>query len=115
MLFSVVDPKSYHYVKDYWTPEIRHHLPHSTIILIGTKCDLRDDPSVLQELYRVGEKPITTKEGRKMMKELGFSAYHEINVWEESTYEDLVKNSMITYNEHYQRTRYIPSKKCNIL
>ncbi|KAH3759042.1 rho family protein [Pelomyxa schiedti] len=41
--FSVVTLSSFENVTEKWVPEIRHHVPHVPILLVGTKVDLRDD------------------------------------------------------------------------
>eukprot|EP00755_Sulcionema_specki_P012810 Sspe_Gene.52328::Locus_29002_Transcript_1_1_Confidence_1.000_Length_706::g.52328::m.52328/K07863/RHOG; Ras homolog gene family, member G len=43
--FSVDSPSSYHNVKAVWVPEISKHLQHASIILVGTKADLRPSES----------------------------------------------------------------------
>lgn len=40
--FSIDSRDSYENVKQKWYPEIRHHCPHTPIVLAGTKTDLRD-------------------------------------------------------------------------
>merc|ERR1711991_1148799 len=43
--FSVVNPSSYENVKTQWVPELRHHCVAAHTIIVGTKTDLRSDPS----------------------------------------------------------------------
>lgn len=33
-----------------WYPEISHHAPSTSLLLVGTKLDLRDDPATIDKL-----------------------------------------------------------------
>lgn len=46
--FSVESPNSYENVASKWSPEVKHYCPTIPIILVGTKADLRDDPTTSQ-------------------------------------------------------------------
>jgi small GTP-binding protein len=48
--FSIISPASFENVRAKWYPEIRHHMPNTTIMLVGTKLDLRDEPNTLAKL-----------------------------------------------------------------
>jgi Ras-related C3 botulinum toxin substrate 1 len=67
--FSLVSPPSYENVRtkvcfpsfpwlklgnlnasSQWHPEISHHAPSTSIVLVGTKLDLREDPSTIEKL-----------------------------------------------------------------
>lgn len=76
--FSVVEPSSFANVRTKWIPEIRHHTPKDTkVLLVGTKADLIDDPHVIDELEEGGEKPISSAEATALAKELGCVGYCE--------------------------------------
>lgn len=76
--FSVISPPSFQNIKAKWIPEIRHHSPKDTIIiLVGTKADLREDPHVLDDLSYRNEKTISTNEGQKLAKDVGAIQYLE--------------------------------------
>jgi len=77
-LFSVVDPSSLKSIKQKYLPEVRKQCPKASIILLGTKTDLRDDPEM---------KSISFQEGKEIAKELGVeymecSSRHQIGVSE---------------------------------
>lgn len=38
------------YVAAQWFPEISHHAPSTSIVLVGTKLDLREDPATIEKL-----------------------------------------------------------------
>ena len=67
--FSLVYRDSYCNVQSKWHPEITHHTPHAPILLVGTKLDLRDDPS--------HKNSITYTEGMDLQKRIGAERYFE--------------------------------------
>merc|ERR1712065_26791 len=64
--FSVISPSSFENVKEKWVPEIRHHMPNTTIMLVGTKLDLRDEPNTLAKLAGKRVAPISSQQGMQM-------------------------------------------------
>ncbi|KAJ1332201.1 hypothetical protein BSLG_009017 [Batrachochytrium salamandrivorans] len=44
MCFGIDSPDSFKNIQAKWLPEINHYSPHTPILLIGLKSDLRDDP-----------------------------------------------------------------------
>lgn len=63
--------------KTQWYPEVHHHCPEAKIVLVGTKCDLKDDQASLAKLAQSGQSPITQQMGEQMAKEVGAVAYME--------------------------------------
>lgn len=49
--FSIVNPASFENVRAKWFTEIKFYCPDTPIILVGTKCDLRDDMQILERLH----------------------------------------------------------------
>ena len=41
--FSVANPESFTNVQDSWVPELRHYIPDTPFILVGTQVDIRQD------------------------------------------------------------------------
>ena len=79
VLFSVVNPNSFYNIPKKWVPEMKHHCPNTPIILVGSKCDLREDFSVLNKLHVKGQTCITKEEGIAMAKASGCIGYTEIS------------------------------------
>ena len=75
--FSLISPISFENVREKWIPEIRLHNPNTKYMLVGTKLDLRDDPSVIQKLIERKSAPITYERGLAMKKEIGAVKYIE--------------------------------------
>ena len=60
-----------------WIPEIRHHAPGVPIILVGTKLDLREDPTTIHRLRERRFSPISFSMGMQLAKEVGAVRYVE--------------------------------------
>lgn len=58
-----------------WYPEVRHHCPHTPILLVGTKLDLRDDKDTTERLRDKKLAPITYPQGLAMAREIGEAAW----------------------------------------
>ncbi|XP_069687321.1 ras-like GTP-binding protein RhoL isoform X3 [Periplaneta americana] len=67
LCFSVSSRTSYENVISKWCPELKHHMPHVPIVLVGTKIDLReDDPEC-----------ISFAEGKKLKQKIRAARYVE--------------------------------------
>jgi len=76
--FSVVNPKSLANVSDKWQNEIRALCPTTPIILVGTKVDLREDPTTIEKLNSKKQGgPSTKEQGLQMMQEIAGVKYME--------------------------------------
>jgi len=75
--FSVISPSSFENVKIRWYPELQHHCPETPCVLVGTKIDLRDDPSVIEGLRSQNLSPITREQGDGLCQEIGAAMYVE--------------------------------------
>lgn len=69
--FSLVSPDSFTNVENKWVPEIRHHCPHTPLMLVGTKSDLRNDPDTVAKLRERKQAPISNNEGNEMAEKIG--------------------------------------------
>ena len=56
LVFSLGDPASFEALQYYWMPELSRFLPHTPIVLVACKVDLRDDEDTLRQL---GEAPVS--------------------------------------------------------
>lgn len=73
--FSVVSPASFQNVRAKWHTEVKHYRPTASIILVGTKTDLRDDPETIRKLKKEGLTPVTPEKGEAMKKEISAKVY----------------------------------------
>lgn len=77
LAFSILQPHSFQNIKTKWFPEIQHHAPDVPILLIGTKCDLRNDQSLIESLKSRGMNVVKTEEGRQAAEDIGAAGYIE--------------------------------------
>ncbi|KAG6832433.1 hypothetical protein H0H92_001479, partial [Tricholoma furcatifolium] len=75
--FSLVSPPSYENVRTKWFPEISHHAPSTSVVLVGTKLDLREDPVTIEKLRDRRMAPIQYSQGLAMSKDIGAVKYLE--------------------------------------
>ncbi|OUM63162.1 hypothetical protein PIROE2DRAFT_51571, partial [Piromyces sp. E2] len=81
--FSIDSPNSLDNVTSKWYPEVLHYrkLSSTKIILVGCKKDLRNNASVIEELKKFHQKPVTYDEGKAVADEI-FADYVECSALE---------------------------------
>jgi len=84
LCFSVINPISLEKLKAFVQDIAQHgQSPDQesppVLILVGTKIDLRDDPSFIQDLAGKGEVPLTYDDGLKFSKLIGADRYLEVS------------------------------------
>ena len=75
--FSVVYPSSLQNVQKLWINEIRKYCPHTPLLLVGTKCDLRNNRDEIEKLAKKKERPVTQEEGGKAARQMKAVKYVE--------------------------------------
>jgi len=75
--FSLVSPPSFENVRTKWWPEIAHHAPSTSLVLVGTKLDLREDGPTVDKLRERRMAPISYQAGVAMQKDIGAVKYLE--------------------------------------
>ena len=75
LCFSVVWPPSLNNAKEKWVRELTHYHPMASFLLVGTKCDLRDDKMYIQLLNEKGMKPVTYQHAVEVAKAIGAIGY----------------------------------------
>ncbi|KAJ6563904.1 P-loop containing nucleoside triphosphate hydrolase protein [Mycena capillaripes] len=75
--FSLISPLSYENVRTRWYPEISHHAPSTSVVLVGTKLDLREDQAIIQKLRDEHEAPIQYEQGVQLQRDIGAAKYVE--------------------------------------
>ncbi|CAF1428128.1 unnamed protein product [Rotaria magnacalcarata] len=77
LCFSVVDPDSYSNILSKWIPELNRYAPRVPIIVVGTKLDLRNDPSTLEQLAEKRQRPISQSQGEYLAHVCSAKVYLE--------------------------------------
>lgn len=75
--FSLVSPPSFENVRSKWWPEISHHAPSTSLVLVGTKLDLREESETVERLRKRNMAPITYTQGLAMSRDIGAVKYLE--------------------------------------
>ncbi|KAJ7786426.1 hypothetical protein B0H16DRAFT_1446177 [Mycena metata] len=75
--FSLVSPPSYENVRTKWYPEISHHAPSTSVVLVGTKLDLREDQATIEKLRDRRMAPIQYQQGVQMQRDINAVKYLE--------------------------------------
>ncbi len=87
--FSLVNPNSFSNVADKWAPEISHHAPGVPKILVGTKLDLRDNPTEMERLRSRKQTPVTFQQGEAMRKRIAAVIYKECSALTQTGLKDI--------------------------
>ena len=78
LCFSLVSPTSLENVQNMWVPEVKEHCPTTPYILVGMKCDLRDEFNEHADEYKSkGMEPISTSTGQEMKAKIKAYDYIE--------------------------------------
>ena len=93
--FSLVSPASFENVKEKWIPEIRHYNPRTPYLLVGTQEDLRDDPSVIEQLRRRKQSPVTRDQGNRLSRQIRSSGYVECSALTQKGLKDVFDEAII--------------------
>uniref|UniRef100_A0A6B2LG98 Uncharacterized protein n=1 Tax=Arcella intermedia TaxID=1963864 RepID=A0A6B2LG98_9EUKA len=75
--FSLTNPNSFENVRSKWVPEINYHCAGVPFILVGMKCDLKDDPSIVEKLRNQGKSVVTYEQGIALANQIGALKYLE--------------------------------------
>jgi len=75
--YSIIEMDSFSNVKLRWHEELQKHCPTVPMILVGTKLDLRDDPTFMENLRKQELVPVSHEQGEALKKELNFVNFFE--------------------------------------
>jgi small GTP-binding protein len=97
--FSVDDSSSsYDNVVVKWVPEVRHHNPHTPIVLVATKIDLRSDRSL---------RCYTTQDGKKLKRRVRAQGYVECSAKTTQGLADVFVEAIRIYKKTKFKSRTI--------
>ncbi|CAF0744096.1 unnamed protein product [Adineta steineri] len=105
LCFSVVDPDSYSNILSKWIPELNRYAPRIPIVLVGTKLDLRNDPSTLEGLAEKNQRPITQSQGEYLARICSAKAYLECSSMLNFNVRNVFEQAIEIHNSYEQRHR----------
>ena len=89
LCFAVNKRDTFKNVTAKWVGELKQHAPKVPILLLGTKCDLRQEP---------GEDCISPAECEKLAKQIGAFKYDEVsamkNIGVKQAFEDAIRKAI---------------------
>lgn len=106
LCFSIVDPDSYSNILSKWIPELNRYAPRVPIILVGTKLDLRNDPSTLDQLAEKNQRPITQSQGEYLARICSAKAYLECSSMLNVNIRNVFEQAIETHISFEQRHRH---------
>jgi len=89
LCFSVVSETSIKNIKTKWWPEVTHHCPTGTTLLVGTKCDMRDDAEFVSSLREKGLAPVDPSTAQQMADDIKALRYMECSAMTEHGLKDV--------------------------
>ena len=94
LCFSVVTPSTFENISTIWIPELKRFTTNPTIMLIGTKTDLREDDHTLQTLSAENLVPISKEKGEAKAREIGAIAYLECSAFKNDGVKDVFDHAI---------------------
>ena len=79
------------------------YAPRIPIVLVGTKLDLRNDPSTLSQLAEKNQRPITQSQGEYLARVCSAKAYLECSSMLNFNVRNVFEQAIETYNSYEQR------------
>ncbi|XP_050306792.1 ras-like GTP-binding protein RhoL [Anthonomus grandis grandis] len=76
---------SYDNVTIKWAPELRHFCPNTPIVLVATKTDLREDPSI---------KCFTPADGKKLKRRIKAQSYKECSALRSEGLQEIIEEAV---------------------
>ena len=113
--FSLVTPTSFDNVKTKWVEELRHFDEKVPILLVGTKLDMRENPSTVSKLQKEGKQPITREMGLKLKEEINAVDYVECSALTQKGLKEVFDTVIKTVLTPAKQSKPKKKKQCVIL
>ena len=113
--FSLVSPASYENIRTKWFPEVTHYCPNASLLLVGTKLDLRADPSSVQNLQDKKLVPVTTAQGEKLCKEIKAVKYLECSALSRQGLNEIFQEAIKVVLSRQSSTRRRKQGGCTLI
>ncbi|KAK2160667.1 hypothetical protein LSH36_128g04010 [Paralvinella palmiformis] len=110
--FSIDNPDSLENVVEKWLPEIKRFCPATPFILVGNKCDLRNDPTTISNLANRNMKPVSHAAASQLATKIGAHAYLECSAKTRDGVEFILETAA---RAALSEKRKRPNTKCRLL
>ena len=108
--FSVEAQSSFDNIAAKWLPELKKHEPNTPFIVVGTKCDVRENADIVAERLALGKPMKPYEEYKELALQNGAAAYVECSAITRANLESLFDDA-IRIVRKMQAARPIPEKK----
>src|SRR5690349_17920696 len=98
--------------------EMQYQCPHTPVLLVGTKMDLREDPEIVKRLSEKNQLPITTEQGLEKAKQMNAIGYVETSALEGTNMYKIYEIGINHVLEHFDGNSFTDqahSKKCIVM
>eukprot|EP00472_Partenskyella_glossopodia_P009620 CAMPEP_0197520152 /NCGR_PEP_ID=MMETSP1318-20131121/5464_1 /TAXON_ID=552666 /ORGANISM="Partenskyella glossopodia, Strain RCC365" /LENGTH=195 /DNA_ID=CAMNT_0043071551 /DNA_START=25 /DNA_END=612 /DNA_ORIENTATION=+ len=116
VVYSCIDSTSLKNCWQKWAPEVRHHCKDARMILVGNKCDLRDDKKFVERMKKQsGRRPVSKKEGREVAKTIGADAFFECSALTQEGLKELFDAAVRGVLDERTKTTKKKRVRCKVL
>jgi len=99
-----------------WLKEVKHHIPEASLMLVGTKSDLREDVGELEKLRKNNRSPVGASTAQKYAKENGFAKYMECSAKNQKGLKDVFDEAIkVVLNKDKTQDKKNPAEFCDLL
>lgn len=102
LCFSVVSDASFHNLQSRWLPEVQHHSPDALIILVGLKCDLREDEEYLKK-SNDGKPAVSAQQIEEYRQQCKAAAYIETSALKKINVEKAFETAISEFLQPSER------------
>ena len=74
---------------------MKHFCPNVPIVLVGNKKDLRHDPSIVSEMAKMKQEPVTIEQGQAMADKIGACRYIECSAKTKESVREVFETATI--------------------
>eukprot|EP01111_Echinosteliopsis_oligospora_P000854 TRINITY_DN1102_c0_g1_i1.p1 TRINITY_DN1102_c0_g1~~TRINITY_DN1102_c0_g1_i1.p1 ORF type:complete len:197 (+),score=41.70 TRINITY_DN1102_c0_g1_i1:171-761(+) len=115
--YSIASQTSFTNVKAKWWPEVMHHCPTSQLMLVGTKCDLRDDKETIVRLKEKSQSLVTVQQGDQLAREIKACCYMECSALTQRGVKEVFDEAIktVVYPDRGKDKGSSKKSKCTIL
>jgi len=110
--FSVVSPASFENLDNKWIPEIEHHEKNALKLLVGLKCDLRDDERELKKLKELDKSPVTKQQVEEYVKKSNSIGYVECSALKQIRVQEVFDTAIRAFLQPSDRPPETKGSSC---